>query len=352
MSVAVRPSQFWRRVRHAVSSPQTRQVRFARHGAMVERAEMLVMAFYAVSLMKLYVYATEYGRFTGDLAALDPMWPVLWIDLVSPVLALDLLEGASLAAGLAGVAFWQWRWARVAVSVMILQKMGFELSFGAIHHGYHEWFWISVMLCFLPSGRRPEAGVAKRAWGVSLLTVVTLCAGMILMFYTMSGVWKVLHATAQLLLGNFGGFSPEAMAVTVAKRAVETLAEPLLIEPLMWAPSAGWPLYLTLYYVEIFAVVALFRPELIRPFAMVLIFFHVGTLTLMDIPFADHVMINALFMWFLPTAVERPRARAVIAALPLIGALAALVESVLRWARPGAGAGARGASVGEGTPAE
>ena len=89
-------------------------------------------------------------------------------------------------------------------------------------------------------------------------------AGLILFFYSMSGLWKVLSATAALLTGTFGGFSPSAMAVTVANRALLTHSDPLWAQVVIDWPVLGWPLYLGLYYVELVAIAIAFRPALIR----------------------------------------------------------------------------------------
>lgn len=144
-------------------------------------------------------------------------------------------------------------------------------------------------------------------------------AALILMFYSMSGLWKCLNAATALLGGRVGGFSPDAMAITLANRALQTGASPIWAELVIAYPILGWPLYLGLYYVELVAIAIVFRPALLQLWGVILILFHFGTLLFMDIVFPLHTLINALLFVLSPFALTSAGWRNMLAALPLLG---------------------------------
>ena len=162
---------------------------------------------------------------------------------------------------------------------------GLHNSFGAVNHNLHEWLWIGFCFIFLPNGDA-SATSRSRADRFSYLAVISMAQGLILLFYTLSGFYKVKFATLALLSDKVGGFSPEAMALTLANRSIQTNTDPV------WAPFIienywiGWPLYLGLYYVELVSIMIFLRPELHRIWGVFLIAFHFGTFLFMEITFA------------------------------------------------------------------
>lgn len=144
---------------------------------------------------------------------------------------------------------------------------------------------------------------------------------LVLLFYSMAGAYKVWDATQMLLSGQTGGFSPYAMANTIAWRQISTNTDPIYADMLMDAPLLGWPLYLGLYYAQFFAIVILFRPALHRLWGVILIGFHFGTIVLMDISFPYHIAINAILLLLSPYAPDRFDLRQIAASLPLFGVL-------------------------------
>ena len=70
-------------------------------------------------------------------------------------------------------------------------------------------------------------------------------------------------------------------------------------------PRLGWPLYPLAIYVEVFALLAVFRPRLHRPWGCGLIGLHVGNCCSMGIVFNVNVLLLGLFFVLSPFAPTR-----------------------------------------------
>jgi len=320
-------SPFVRFVRRRLQGPCATPPRWREHGVMFERAFLIVQFFYAVTLYRFYGAGRDLSTLSTPLEEMDLLWPVLWLQFTGVERGGSILTLLGLGAGVAGLLLWRYALVRVLVSIALLEQAAIGNSFGAINHGEHEWIWISVCFWFLPSGSLKTLN-GSRALRIQFLLVFGGAAALILLFYSMSGLWKCISAGIALAQGEMGGFSPTAMAVTVARRALQTGSEPLGADLIINWPILGWPMYLGLYYVELVAIAIAFRPALIRVWGVILILFHLGTLLFLDIVFPLHVLINAMLFVFSPFAVSDVRWRTMLAALPVIGIL---LRNVFRW---------------------
>ncbi|MEL6227379.1 MAG: hypothetical protein AAFV49_19985 [Pseudomonadota bacterium] len=287
---------------------------------MAERTILLVTVFYAVTLFELYRHADNVYTWTGSFADRILLWPLWWTVHVPQETAETVLASLYLSAGILGVFLWRFRVVRVLVSIALLQNLAFENMSGSISHSGHEWFWISCVFWLLPSGNHSN-GLRDRLWRTQMIIGYAAAGALILLFYSLSGWWKVGDAIRQAVFGQFGGFNLDAMAVVLAQRSLDTNTEPLLAWAIIDAPLIGWPLFLGLYFVELVAVIVLFRPELVRLWGAILVFFHIGTLVFMQIIFPDHVLINILLFWLAPWAIAQPGWREMLRALPFFGFL-------------------------------
>ncbi len=295
--------------------------RWSLHYRMFDQAVLIVQAYYAISLFMLYRRAGEMAGLGRDSTALDALWPIRWIELSGLELGGALLAHLAIVAGLLGLVFWRLLWVRVLVSLAFLQYLALQNSFGYLIHGFYSWFWLSVALWFLPSATVSSLRETRRGRFRFLLGFAAAPA-VILLFYSLSGVHKVAAALAALFTDDLSGFSPQAMAVTLAWRSLETGSEPLWAGLIIELPWLGWPLYLLIYYAELVALVILFRPRLHRAWGYLLVLFHVGTFLFMDITFPEHVLINGLFLVMSPFALGLDDPWRAAATLPLLGALA------------------------------
>lgn len=311
-------SRALRWLRRALGGAARRAPDWQAQELIVARALVLVRVFYGIGLAKIYGHWEMISGLAAGWEARDPLWPSRWLDHVPREGAGDLLLVALFAVGAGVLAFPMSRVLRVLSALGALQVAALANSWGGINHGYHEWVWISVVLCFLPNGARPEAPQAARAWRQQVILAVASVALVLLLFYTMSGAYKLWFAAIQLMQGEFGGLSPTAMAVTVARRSLETMNDPPLAPLVIAWPLLGWPLYLFVYYAELVAVAIAFRPRLLVAWGMALVVFHLGTAAFMGIAFTDHVIWNVMFLMAAPHAVSGDWRRA-LGDLPLFG---------------------------------
>ncbi|HSF94611.1 MAG TPA: hypothetical protein VLA52_06245 [Thermohalobaculum sp.] len=324
-------SKFPKRVFRFLRGPCAEAPRWREHAAMFDRAHLLVQMFYVLSLFKFYSAARGFWPMP-PVETMDLLWPLWWLEYAGTQAGAFILSNLFIVAGVGGIIFWRYLPMRILVSVALLQHAAHSSSFGAINHGFHEWFWISVCLWFLPNGSYDTLRVSRAA-RVQFLTAIAAAAGLILLFYSLSGLWKCSTAFLQLVTGEFGGFSPYAMTKTVVTRAMWTNSDPLWGGLVINWPLLGWPMYVGLYYVELVAIFIIFRPVLLRAWGIILILFHIGTFTFLDIIFPDHVLINAMFFFLTPIATRNPDWRAMAAALPGLGIP---VRMIMGWsANPG-----------------
>lgn len=307
-----------RRIRHALRGPCATAPRWREHSAMVRRAVMIVQVFYAISAARLYEASRSLSHLSGSVEGYDLLWPVLWLKLVPLETGGWIMAHLALLSGILGIVLWRHRLVRVLVSLSFLQIAALHNSHGAMSHGYHEWIWISVCFWFLPTAPTQKI-LTDRLQRTEFLYAFGFAPALILFFYTLSGLYKCMHAGLMLVQGEFGGFSPSAMAVTLAWRALETASSPMWAEPVIMFPFLGWPIFLGLYFVEVVSIAVFFRPVLHRTWGMLLIGFHFGTLLFMDITFSQHILINALLFVMSPFAPKETDWRAVLAAVPMVG---------------------------------
>ena len=286
-----------------------------RHRAMFDQAFWLVRAYYAVMLFFAYEEMMPLWRKAIDGGTIDPLWPVFWttdIRFASTFLMVMLITTAFLAVVLPDR-----RWPKIAVFVAFLMATAFRASFGlgSINHSNHFWLWLALCFCFLPSGGRDDlqSSFASR---YRFLITFWFTQALILLFYSMSGFWKVIAAIEALTLGNFSGFHPDALAQITAWKMIQNQYDSPLGPLLLNYPLAGWPAHLWVIYVELVAIIVLFRPALHRLWGAMLVLFHVGTFLLLNIPFSKHVLVLTLLLVWSPFFHGQTNVGAILASLP------------------------------------
>ncbi len=264
--------------------------------AQFSNAFWLVRVFYA---MTLYISYTEM-RVLWDIArtaeGISPLWPVWWVS--DPRTAGVFLLLALLFAGLLGVLFTSSRPVRVVVFLAILEATAYRFSFGGINHLNHTWLWVAFCFAFLPSGSQEnvaESAAARRQY----LVIFFATQGLLAVFYTLSGLMKAFWGLHAVMTGQTGSFSPFALAVLTADRLMQVPdASSILGVFLVDHPWLGWPAHLWVIYVEVVAILIVFRPELHRLWGIFLVMFHVGTFLLLGISWNPQiVLLTLLFLW-------------------------------------------------------
>lgn len=305
-------------IRKSLMSHQITPQPFIRLSANVHRAETLIIAYYATSIYLAAQLLYRNNDLLNAQAAWDFLWPIFWLERVNADIAIELIGIASILSSVVALIFRESVWARAAFFVTFFFAATVPNSLGGINHPYHAWFWVGAIFMCLPSG---DPQKFNRAEKMSYLTTVLTAQALILLFYTMAGAWKIVIGLIALIGGVPGNFSFGALSWTLADRVVQTGTDPLLADFVITNPEIAWILFGGVMYIQLFAVVAAFRPRLHILWGLALISFHIGTWVLMDIIFTEHIVLLAILFLLSPQGRMASSVVEVLRDTPIFGAI-------------------------------
>ena len=258
-----------------------------------------VRLYYAVTLYFAYVQMIAVWRIAERVTAIDPLWPVWWVsDVRSAGVSILLLF---MGAALLGVLLPQYRAVRTLVFLAMVQSIAYRYSFGAINHSLHFWLWVGFCFCFLPSGNRTQLR-ATLSTRHRYLLIFWATLALIMLFYSLSGFWKIATALQEITQGRPHAFSPTALANVAAAKMLQEGFDSVLGPFLVAHPWLGLPVNVWVIYIELVAFIVAFRPALHKLWGVMLIVFHVGTYLLLNIGFNLHMLVLTLFFVWSPFA--------------------------------------------------
>jgi hypothetical protein len=281
-----------------------------------ERSIVLVRVFYAASLVWALQQVGSWPQH-ADREIVNPLWPAAWwFDWVSVRTGVNIIIAAYLGSSLLAMLFPERRLARAAYAFTLLQHMALVNSFFKINHSMHAWFFMSAVLVLLPDGRwRSRHRISDRH---DFLSVVWCSQLVILLFYTLTGVWKVAMAVSQFVAGEVSAFHFHGFSLILADRLLASDAESVIGDVLVRQEMLGWALFLGTMYLESASIVVAFRPRLHRIWGVGLILFHIGTHLAMRISFPPNVLLLGLFLVNSPFLPDRFELKATVLDLPVV----------------------------------
>jgi hypothetical protein len=296
-------------------------------------AQWLARAVYIANLVVVFALASRTFNEVLESPLTEPLWPVFWARWIDPMLGARVLVLALLAAAVACAVIPTSRAARVTLAILFLEMVALRLSTGYFVHNYHIWLWLLVLFSVFPIdrdwhihfGERP----ALRHRTLSMFFFIQVTVGL---FYSLSGLWKFLRGFV-IPPGYMSTFSPDALAALVTERWLINEHETVLQPFFLANPWIGLPAQLFVVYVELFTLVAVFRPAMHRPFGVALITFHLMVWLLMGIQFLFQPMMLALVLVFSPFAATASW-RSSLRQIPLFGDLALLPQTLAHLRRP------------------
>lgn len=279
-----------------------------------QRARHSVWLFYLLSAVIAYYQMYDLHVRAITAAELDFAWPVMWLGGRDLVRWVDVLSFGALATSL--LACWKPNLlsARLGFALFTLGCGGFYVSFGGVNHLYHMWFWVALVLVFLPNA-------AERGKRLSYCVTFAMAQGLILAFYTMAGLWKLLYGLNSLWHGVEGNLSPRGLSLTLADRIVQTGTEPLIGRFVAENYWLSWPMFLAMIYIQAVALMVVFKPRLHVAWGLALVAFHIGTWLLMEIVFPLHFMILLVFLVLSPFRTDDWLKWETLRDLPIFGPL-------------------------------
>lgn len=303
-----------------------------------ERSILLVRVFYAASLMWALQDSRSWPQH-ADREIVDPLWPAAWwFDWVSVRTGVNIIFAAYLGCSVLVLLFPERRLARAAYTFTLLQHMALVNSFFKINHGMHAWFFMSAVFVLLPDGRwRSRQRISDRH---NFLSVLWCSQLVVLLFYSLTGVWKVVTAVGQFAAGEVSAFHFHGFSLILANRLLASDVDSVIGDFLVRQEMIGWALFLGTMYLESFSIVVAFRPRLHRIWGIGLILFHVGTQLAMVINFQPNILLLGIFFVTSPFLPDRLDLKATVLDLPVVRfcarTLVPLVErSRLRQPVPG-----------------
>jgi len=290
----------------------------ARHTTAARAAAVQIRIFYAF-LMFVVVNDVPLWWFYFSKPNLVPIWPTAWVPLVGVPTGVAIIEAVVLISTLIAIVVPQFRVVRIAVFIGILEYVALRSSYGKIGHSGHLGVLIAFCLIFLPAGWQDVAS-GRRVHRQSLLVFWTAQA-LVLLTYTMAGIGKIGGAIWQMTRGETHAFMPDALAIHIADRLLQTNSESVIGDFLIRHPILAWPGMLGAIFLQAFALYAAFRPRLMPIWATGLIVFHVLSYFTMTILFPQNCFLLALFFLNPVWLQQRWDWRLALGDLPLVGVL-------------------------------
>jgi hypothetical protein len=294
-----------------------------------ERAWWAVRAFYLVVLHLAFETQRNLQQLGASDRQIDPLWPVAWVDAETFTAAANVIGLGFLASSLIAVLAPARCIPRILVALFYLQALAFENSFGSINHYGHLGLWLALSFALLPATSRDQLR-RSRAQRHAYLAVFFLAQSMVALFYTSSGARKAYYGFV-VPEGAISSLAPDALPILVAQKWLQTGDQPLPAELFMQHLWLAWPMHLLVIYVELVALLAVFRRELHQLWGAMLITFHIAVWLLLGISFAYQPVLLALVLVWSPFAPKPyPRLLQILHQLPGLGDLAHLVSRPLQ----------------------
>ena len=285
--------------------------------AELERGRLLLWFFYVWTLTRAFS-AIELAQSVGGGAT---VWaPKVHIGMLSwlsadifPAVVL-VATACSVVGSVVSAACPALRTARALFFVghLFLTAVAYDLR-GKIDHSEHTTLWVAFIVIFLPSFHRAaEDEQVRRAFNRILWTA----GAAVLLTYTLAGINKAAAGIGDLLSGRPSWLAPDGLVHVIANATPP--AGWLLSDFLIGHPWLTYGAQLGVLYLEGFALVAAFRPRLLRSWGIALLGMHLAIKATMGISFSGAVIPLMLFVVGSPFA-RQGSAMETVHDLPLFG---------------------------------
>lgn len=284
-------------------------------------AMTLVRAYY-ICLLFLFVDRYPSWRAWLALRQMRLLWPIEWFQITGTRLGVGIVLSFSIAAALAAAASPHRRILRAASAVgALLFGAFFNAAFGVINHGWHAWILVGGVFVLLPDGDLVKVQSSRRR-SHRYLRVFWGAQATFLLFYSMSGAFKLLWAILQWSRGEVTAFNVGGMPLQLAGKLIEVGPVWPASQFGAWLiehPHAAWLLLVSTMYLESFSILVAFRPTVHRFWGISLILMHLGAYLFMDIMFSWQMILLGLLLVCSPFAPARSCWRETILSLPVFG---------------------------------
>jgi hypothetical protein len=326
---------FTRHLRRFLTAHRPRDAHplFAREPLLLTRAALLVRVFY---LAMFYILLDQSNSWPTWLTTTtyNFLWPLQWLTLLNPHHGILLILVGSLFSTLLAGVFPTYRLPRILTCLGMLEFDALFNSFDVLTHGLHAWIWVSFLFIFLPTGPSDAIAQSRRATQ-RYLRVFWSAQAALLLFYSLSGSFKLLGILVQIHRHQINALMPAALPELISMRLLEGSPQsPHFIGPfIINHPCLAWPMELSALYLELFSFAIAFRPALHRMWGLAMVLLHLGIYFTMTILFSWHAFLAALLLIASPFAPEQFAVREAVFQLPVFAGLSRLIRSLPRFSQ-------------------
>lgn len=161
-------------------------------------------------------------------------------------------------------------------------------SIGGRTHLYQFWLWSAAILALIPTqpcrSKPQNLGYIVGWWG---------SLSIILMFYGLSGMWKVIGCFQQIVAGEPSILSPKGLLYHIASEKIRAGVNPPLFSFLKEHQFLNPPLELLVTLLQVSCFYAIFNTKWHRPIGLILILFHIGTYFILSITYPTNMLLLA-----------------------------------------------------------
>lgn len=276
-----------------------------------------VWLFYALVCMLLLWDSPGWPSLI-DRQGFDPLWPVQWLPADWRFGRIAVVVSALLASVVACCRPSP-RLNRIFCFACLLLYVALQNSFGKIDHFWHVALYIAAFWCVIPP--RGLTNQASRAEREATILAVNGAQGLLLMTYTLSGIYKCMVSGMEVTAGQMSSFHPDALAYQIANRLQQTNSTSLLGDFLIQHPLLAWPGMLLALYLQCFACLVTLRPHLHRLWGLGLVGFHIMSGLTLSVFFLANCLILLLLLVKSPFIPRASSAQRFCLDLPVIGDL-------------------------------
>ncbi|MBI5613360.1 hypothetical protein HY947_00375 [Candidatus Gottesmanbacteria bacterium] len=237
---------------------------------------------------------------------------------------LELITACILLFALIGAMLYRSRLGHLCSFLALALYQSMILSFGGSVHQTYPFLYATFLFLFLPDLSHTSLSNTENRKKTILLFIGA--QAFLLLFYTMSGVEKIIEAVFQTMRGEISILHPTGMSMLLSDWSIFTLKEPMFIHYILNFPLIGWLGMIAVVYLETFAITILFKPELQKIWGACLLLFHVSTIYSMNVAFFPFLLlINALLLSS-PFTLSSKSNKLLLTRLPLIGKIFRLLH--------------------------
>lgn len=269
----------------------------------ISKAQESIRFFYYYLLLISYESLTHILSLES-LKNIDPLWPIQWINIsgIYPgirIIILGFTLGSLLTAILPGS-----RTLRALTFTALLMYVASLYASSKIDHDFHLLILVSFILIFLPNDWNKKLEIYNLKNKQTLLIFLG-CQGIVLATYTLSGFWKLFALMEQLLKGEVHLLIPQSVALHISQQLLRSKGDSILGPWVIDNYIVAWPFFIGILCLEIFSLVILFKPSLYKPWAILLIIFHISTYLTMNIIFLHNVIILSILFLSSPFSAKK-----------------------------------------------